>query len=71
MRRPVAPTGLPRRAVTVPEAAAQLGVSRWTVYRMVRDGYLVSVKLGPRPGDTMRITVDSIEALLAGPQAVS
>jgi excisionase family DNA binding protein len=36
------------RLSTVDETARFLGVSRWTVYRLVRDGELRAVKVGER-----------------------
>lgn len=47
---------------TVSQAAARLGVSRITIWRWVRDGYLPAMRLGPR---TTRIKRDDIERALA------
>jgi len=47
-----------RLAVTVPEAAEMLGVSRWQAYKLVRTGAIPSVKLGPR---STRILVKDLE----------
>jgi excisionase family DNA binding protein len=40
--------------LTLDEAAAQMGVSRMTAYRMVRDGRLPAVQLGG-PGSPLRV----------------
>lgn len=34
------------RLLTVPEAMAQLNVSRWTLYNLIRSGELASVTIG-------------------------
>lgn len=34
------------RLLTVPEAMAQLNVSRWTLYNLIRSGELESVTIG-------------------------
>lgn len=34
------------RLLTVPEAMAQLNVSRWTLYNLIRSGELPSVTIG-------------------------
>lgn len=40
----------PRLVLSVPEAAETLGVSRWTVYRLIEKGQIPSVRLGRRVG---------------------
>ncbi len=57
--------------LTVSQAAARLGVSRITIWRWVRDGYLPAMRLGPR---TTRIKREDIERALiqleaAGPRS--
>jgi len=37
----------PSAHTTITEAAKILGKSRWTVWRMARDGELIAEKLGP------------------------
>jgi excisionase family DNA binding protein len=51
---------LERRALTIPEAAASIGVSRATLYRLMESGRLASVKLG----GCRRITPEAIDAML-------
>ena len=48
------------RLVTVGEAAAQLAVSRWTVYRLVKERRVVSVLVGR----CRRITSSSLAAYM-------
>ena len=48
------------RLVTVAEAAAQLAVSRWTVYRLVKERRVVSVLVGR----CRRITSSSLAAYM-------
>ena len=50
-----------RRAYSMRETAARLGVSVWLIKKAVRDGTLPSVKLG----DRRLIPVDAVEELLA------
>lgn len=57
------PCGLPE-AVPVSEAAQLLRCSDRTIRNMVADGRLRAVKLGPHPQSPVRITMESIRALL-------
>ena len=50
-----------RRALSVREVAARLGVSEWLIEKAIRNGTLASVKLGAR----RLIPVDAVEELLA------
>ena len=49
-----------KRALQVKEAAAQYGISRSTIYKLMADGTLQTVKLGGR----RLIPRDAMEALL-------
>jgi excisionase family DNA binding protein len=54
---------IPNRLLYSPaEAERLLGLSHASVYRLIRDGKLIAVKLGARTG----ITAASIERLCAG-----
>jgi excisionase family DNA binding protein len=48
------------RLVTVDEAAALLAVSRWTVYRLIKERRVVSVQVGR----CRRITASSLAAYM-------
>jgi excisionase family DNA binding protein len=50
------------RSVTIDQAAAQLGVSRRTVYYRIREGRLLTVRT---LGGSQRVLVASLEALKA------
>jgi excisionase family DNA binding protein len=52
--------------VPVREAARLLGVGRNTIRKMIRDGTVKAIRLGPRQ---TRISVASIEALADGDSA--
>ena len=52
--------GVKRRALTVPEAAASVGVSRATIYRWITSGQLASVKIG----GIRRVTPEAIDTML-------
>jgi excisionase family DNA binding protein len=55
-------TASPRRAVTIADAAVQLGVHRSTIWRMQRDAQIETIKIrGKR-----LVPVAEIERLLAG-----
>lgn len=45
----------PARAVTVAEAADALNVHKATIRRMVRDGRLPALRLGPPPHGHLRV----------------
>lgn len=49
-----------RLAYTVAEAAESIGVSRWTMYRLIKSGRLPSSKIGGR----VLVLVDGLLALL-------
>jgi excisionase family DNA binding protein len=51
-----------RRALSPREAERTLGISHATLYRLIKDGKLKTIKLGSR----RLIPVDAIDALLAG-----
>lgn len=53
-----------RRLFTLAEAARELNVSRSTVARMVRDGFLSTIEL--RAGGSRRIASQSITDFLSG-----
>lgn len=53
-------TNMEKRALQVKEAAAQYGISRSTIYKLMADGTLQTVKLGGR----RLIPRDAMEALL-------
>ena len=54
-------TPTPPRALTIREAAATLGLSRYTVQDLIAEGRLPAVQIGR----LWRIPVTSIDALLA------
>jgi excisionase family DNA binding protein len=51
-----------RRALSPREAERTLGISHATLYRLIKDGKLKTIKLGSR----RLIPIDAIDALLAG-----
>ena len=51
-----------RKVLTVPEVAEMLAVSEITVWRMVRDGRVKSIKIGA----SRRILAESVEAIIGG-----
>jgi excisionase family DNA binding protein len=53
-----------RRYLSYEEVAAELGVSRTTIERMVRDGRLRGIRVGERK---MRISRDDLDRFLEGP----
>ncbi len=50
-------------ALTVAEAAGALGVSPVTVRRMIADGRLSAIRLGPPPSGHLRVPPSSLESL--------
>jgi excisionase family DNA binding protein len=50
------------RLLTMDEAARQLAVSRWTVFRLAKQRQLVSILVATR---CRRITASSVEAYIA------
>lgn len=58
------PTTYDAEVFKIFEVQALLKVSRPTVNRMLRDGRLKKVKLGPGKTSAVRITRESVEALL-------
>ncbi len=53
---------LERRALSIPEAARTCGLSRATMYRLIADGKLSTLKIGAR----RLVPVGAIDALLSG-----
>jgi excisionase family DNA binding protein len=53
--------GEKRRAVTVPESAELLGISRAAAYRAVRAGHIPSIRLGR----TIRVPIAALEQMFA------
>jgi excisionase family DNA binding protein len=53
-----------RRALSIKEAAEACGLSRATLYRLIADGKLATLKIGAR----RIIPVVAIDALLSGAQ---
>ena len=51
-----------RRALSIEEAAEACGLSRATLYRLIADGRLATLKIGAR----RLVPVASIDALLTG-----
>lgn len=51
--------------LTVPEASAALRVSRWSLYRLIREGRILTIKIGSRrlvPRDAVdRLLHDLVE----------
>jgi excisionase family DNA binding protein len=52
----------PRRALSIKEAADACGLSRATLYRLMADGKLTTLKIGAR----RLVPVVAIDALLSG-----
>jgi excisionase family DNA binding protein len=52
----------PRRALSIKEAAEACGLSRATLYRLMADGKLTTLKIGAR----RLVPVVAIDALLSG-----
>ena len=53
---------------TIDEAAAQLRVSRWTVYNLIRSGQLRTIKIGRRrlvPIDALSECLEHLKELVA------
>jgi excisionase family DNA binding protein len=57
-----APASFERRALSIEETAKTCGLSRATLYRLIADGKLTTLKIGAR----RVVPVGSIEALLNG-----
>lgn len=57
-----APQKQERRALSIKEAAEACGLSRATMYRLLNDGKLTTIKVGAR----RLVPVASIDALLDG-----
>ena len=53
---------LERRALSIQEAARACGLSRATLYRLIADGKLATLKIGAR----RLVTVGAIDDLLSG-----
>jgi excisionase family DNA binding protein len=51
-----------RRALSIREAARTCGISRATVYRLIADSKLATLKIGAR----RLVTIAAIDALLSG-----
>lgn len=51
-----------RRAFSIPEAARMLGISRATVYRMLKEGQIQTIKIGSR----RLVPASSIDDVLTG-----
>ena len=58
--------GEKRRAVTVPESAELLGISRAAAYRAVRAGHLPSIRLGR----TIRVPIAVIEQMFLNAEVI-
>jgi excisionase family DNA binding protein len=52
----------PKRALSIREAARTCGLSRATLYRLIADGKLATLKIGAR----RLVTIGAIDALLSG-----
>lgn len=53
---------------TIDEAAAQLRVSRWSVYNLIRSGQLQTIKIGRRrlvPLDALTVCLQHLKELAA------
>ena len=61
------PTFIPKRILTVPQAAEQLQVSERTVYEWLRDGKLPGRKIGKM----WRLSADAINDFLRGDLAMN
>ena len=53
---------LERRALSIPEAAQTCGLSRATLYRLIADGKLSTLKIGAR----RLVPVAALDSLLSG-----
>lgn len=58
------PLGEGRRLLTTDEVAEQLGLTRRTVQRWLKDGLLASYQFGEGKGITYRIDPEDVEAFL-------
>jgi excisionase family DNA binding protein len=58
---PTAPVAATPALLTVNEAAAYLAVSRWTIYKLVRDGDVRALRVGER----MRFRVADLDEYAA------
>jgi excisionase family DNA binding protein len=56
------PASFERRALSIKEAAKTCGLSRATLYRLLSDGRLATIKIGAR----RLVPVVAIDALLSG-----
>ena len=56
------PASLERRALSINEAAETCGLSRATLYRLIADGSLATLKVGAR----RLVPISAIDALLNG-----
>lgn len=52
--------------LSVREACKQLGISKWTLYELIRNGQLASVKIGSRRLIPLRAITKFIEELEKG-----
>lgn len=57
--------------LTIPEAAAELRLSRWTVYDLISTGALRSVNVSTRGGSKARIRRDDLQAFIDGRTSAS
>ncbi len=57
------PTTIRPMCLSVPEVCSALRIGKTTVYKLIRDGRLSSIKIG----SSTRITSESVEALLPRP----
>jgi excisionase family DNA binding protein len=63
MKQDQIPRELPnRRAFSISEAASASGLSRATLYRLLKDGRLATVKIGAR----RLVPISALDALLSG-----
>lgn len=62
MKTPVQPVAIPKKILTVPQAAEQLQVSERTVYGWLRDGKLPGRKIGK----VWRLSADAVVDFLRG-----
>jgi excisionase family DNA binding protein len=53
-----------QRLLTVPEVAAQLRVSKLTVYRRIWDGTLPAVRIGKSATAPLRVPADKLDTWL-------
>jgi excisionase family DNA binding protein len=61
-KNPKEPASYERRALSIEETAKTCGLSRATLYRLIADGRLTTLKIGAR----RVVPVGSIDALLNG-----